>query len=156
MTSLVTRHPLRLLAGDFDSLRRAMDHVFDVPTARARRRLSLAGSDAGPLPVDISEHDGDIIVRAAVPGFARDDIDVQLHDGELSITARRGEESDDQDNHDEQRYYRREIRHGAVSRRLTLPRAVHDAEVEAALTDGVLTVTISVPEQARRRRIEIR
>ena len=93
MTNLVHRPPRQLIAGDFDSLRRAMhrilDGTLDSRAARAPRRFALDVSDASVLPLDISEHDGDIVVRAAVPGFTRDDIDVQLHDGVLSITARK-------------------------------------------------------------------
>ncbi len=165
MTNLVPRHPFRLITGDFDSLRRTIDRILDGPIERPPRRLTLDRASSGLLTLDISERDGEIIVRAAVPGFARDDIDVQLHDGVLSITARRSEQNDEQTDQraddqehrqDHERYYRREIPHGAVNRRIALPRTVHDAEVDAALADGVLTVTISVTEQPKPRQIEIR
>jgi len=104
MTNLVPRRPLRPIADDFNSLRRTMDRVlngaFDVHAARAPRPLALGGSpygsDIATLPLDISEQDGDIVVRAVVLGFARDDIDVQVDGGVLSITARRSEEGDDE------------------------------------------------------------
>jgi HSP20 family protein len=87
-----------------------------------------------------------------VPGFSKDEIDVQVHQGVLSIHARKAEEHAETG----ERFYRRERRYGAMSRRIALPGIVHDAPVDAQLLDGVLTLTIPVPEQARPKQIEIR
>jgi len=108
--------------------------------------------DEGGLPVDISERDNALIVRASLPGVKKDDIDVQVNQGVLSITARRSEESETRN----ERYYRRERHMGAVSRRIALPGIVQDADVDAELKDGILTLTLPVPEQHRPKRIEIR
>ena len=70
----------------------------------------------------------------------------------LSINAKHVEESETTDEH----YYRRERRGGSVSRRIALPGVVRDAEVNAELADGVLTLTIPLPEKALPKQIEIR
>lgn len=92
------------------------------------------------------------MVRASLPGFKKEDIDIQVNDGVLAIKAEHSEEREVKD----ERYYRRERRFGAVSRRIALPGIVHDAPVSAELTDGVLTLAIDVPEQARPKQIEIK
>ena len=87
-----------------------------------------------------------------MPGLSREDIDVQVHEGVLAITAKHDEEHEDKG----ERYYHRERHWGAVSRRIALPGVVRDAQVDAELKDGVLTLTIPTPEQARPKQIEIK
>ena len=137
------------LRREFGSLRRAMDRFFDDSffTARGSQDTSYA-----TLPVDISERDGDLVVRASLPGFGRDEIDVRVNDGVLSISASHGDDGEQTD----ERFYRRERRSGTLSRRITLPRKVRDAEVAAELVDGVLTLIIPTPEEAKPTQIEIK
>ncbi|MGE0135732.1 MAG: Hsp20/alpha crystallin family protein, partial [Dehalococcoidia bacterium] len=68
-----------------------------------------------------------------------------------SIKAEHSEETETRN----EKYYRRERRFGSVSRRIALPGIVHDAPVSAQLKDGVLTLSIEVPEKARPKQIEI-
>ena len=129
-------------------MRQLMDRLFD------DFRMPTAGRtwDEGMLDVDISEKDHQLVVRASVPGFKKEDIDVQVHQGVLSINARHTEDTEDKD----ETFYRRERRYGALHRRIALPGIVHDAPVDAELKDGVLSLKIQVPEQARPKQIEIK
>ena len=108
--------------------------------------------EEGTLPVDISEVDGKLGVRASLPGFNKEDIDVQVHEGILSIKAEHSEETETGD----ERFYRRERRFGSLSRRIALPGVVHDSKVDAELKDGVLTLTLALPEKPKPKQIEIR
>jgi HSP20 family protein len=108
--------------------------------------------DDGLLPVDISQNDHEVIVRASVPGFKKDEVDIQLSDGVLSIKAERRSESESSD----ERYYRKERSYGAMSRRVALPGIVGSAEALAELEDGVLTVKVPVPEGSKPKRVEIK
>ena len=108
--------------------------------------------DEGLLPVDISRNDQEVIVRASLPGFKKEDVEVQLNDGVLSIKAERTSESETTD----ERYYRKERRYGAVSRRVALPGIVGSAEAAAELQNGVLTVCVPVTEAAKPKRVEIK
>jgi HSP20 family protein len=132
----------------FPSMRQLMDRFFDEPFFRAPTR----GADDGTLDVDISEKDHQLIVRASVPGFKKEDIEVQVHQGVLSINAKHNEETEEKG----ETFYRKERRYGSVSRRIALPGIVQDAPVDAELKDGVLTLRIQVPEQARPKQIEIK
>lgn len=142
---------------EFTGIRHAMDRFFDdSPLAlrsfvAPRRRLTNAEAIA-TLPIDISEVDSDTIVRASVPGFSAEEIDVTVEDGVLTISAKHDEPSEKSDEH----YYRRERRTGSVSRRIALPRNTPDVEVAAELADGVLTLTVPTPGKQKPKQIEIK
>ncbi len=79
---------------------------------------------------------------------------MQVHDGILSIKAQRSAEHEEGEPGG--KYYRRERSWGSVSRRVALPGIVKDAEVGAELKNGVLTLTIPLPEAPQPKQIEIR
>lgn len=91
-------------------------------------------------------------MRADLPGFAKDEVDVQIHDGVLSINARQDEDHEEQGD----RWYRRERSWGSLNRRVALPGVIKDAPVEATLKDGVLTLNIPLPREAGPKQIEIK
>jgi HSP20 family protein len=142
MADIVRRDP-------FMGMRQMMDRLFDDSFFRQNGGLGL---DEGTLPVDISEANGELKVRASLPGFKAEDVDVQVHEGVLSIKAEHSEEHETKD----ERYYRRERTFGSVSRRIALPGIVHDADVKAELKDGVLNLTLPLPEKAKPKQIEIK
>ncbi len=148
MADIVRRDPFDLI-GDFAGMRRAMDRLFDDRFFRSP--VFAPASDEGTLAVDVLEHDGKVVVRASLPGFQKEDIDVQLHEGVLSIKAERTEETEEQGD----RWYRRERQTGSVSRRIALPGVVTEADVTAELKDGVLTVSVPTPEKPGPKQIEI-
>lgn len=147
MADIVRRDPFDVFTNG--GLRQMMDRLFD--DSFMRTPMS-AGWDEGTLAVDISEKDHELVVRASVPGFKKEDIDVQVHEGVLSINAKHNEEREEQG----ETYYRRERRSGSVSRRIALPGVVHDAPVDAELKDGVLSLRIKLPEASRPKQIEIK
>ncbi len=105
----------------------------------------------GNLALDISEHENQVIVRASLPGFKKDEVDVQVHDGVLTIKAERCEEEETTN----EKFYRRERRYGSFQRSITLPGIGADADASAELVDGVLTVRIPQAANARPRKIAI-
>ncbi len=122
--------------------------------------LTINGTtlDEGALELDIAETDEAIVVHASVPGFKREDIAIDIHDGVLSITATLTEETDESDSEGESgtlRYHRRERRTGSVSRRVALPVAVNEEAAKATLVDGVLELTLPKDSGAGPRRIAI-
>jgi len=132
---------------DFPSFSRAFDRFFDDNWLRRPGDLFDGG-----LAVDMSEEGGKLVVRASVPGFKKEEIDVQLNQGVLSIKAHHAEEKETRD----EKYYLKERTEGSLSRRVALPGIVQDTQVEAELKDGVLTVRVAIPEQAQPRPIEIK
>lgn len=106
---------------------------------------------AHPLPVDISETDTHLIVRANVPGFNREQIDAEIEDDVLTIKAERREEKQESD----ERFFRRELRSGTMVRRVQLPISVADDGIAAELKDGVLTLKLTKPAEQTPRKIKI-
>jgi len=97
------------------------------------------GVTAGTVPTDIVDDGDAFVVRADLPGFDSEDIDVQLVEHRkltLSATRDGGTETTDS------RFVQRERHHQSASRTVRLPEAVVESDTEATYEDGVLTVTL--------------
>ncbi len=134
------------------ALRNAVERFFDEPFFRGFPAVAASGPAEAPLAVDISERDDALFVEASLPGYKKDEVDVQVHEGVLTIKAERKQESEEQSD----KFYRRERSWGSVSRRIALPAEVHDAAVDAELKNGVLTLRLPLPEQRGPKSIEVR
>jgi len=97
-----------------------------------------SGTSVYQLPVDVSETDGGYQVRATLPGFKPEQVEVTVTDGVLSIEAKRSEEKTEEKG----RYLRREVFSGNYRRQLTLPREVKAEDIKADFENGVLTVKV--------------
>ena len=142
MTHLVRWEPF----GDFGSLRRAMDRVFeDFSPARARAEADLT------FPIDLSETEDAVTVKAVIPGVKGEDVDISVSENVLTIKGEsRSEETTEKEN-----FYRREIRYGAFSRSIPLPTRVSYEKAGADFADGILTVTLPKAEDVRPKSIKI-
>ncbi|KAJ7270616.1 HSP20-like chaperone [Mycena haematopus] len=81
-----------------------------------------------------------------LPGVKKEDVQIDVHDGRLSVSA----ESKLSEDYEKDGYAIRERRFGKFARTLQLPQGVKETEVKAAMDNGVLTITFpkSTPEQA--------
>jgi HSP20 family protein len=111
----------------------------------------VARTTEGVLPLDILEDERNVIVRASLPGYSPEQVDVEVHNGILTIQAQREEENEEQG----PRYLRRERRWGSLSRSVALPTLVDDDACEADLTNGVLTLRIPKSQEALPRKVKI-
>jgi HSP20 family protein len=109
-----------------------------------------AGDDQPWVPaVDLEETDDAWIFEAEVPGVRREDVNVEVRDSELVISGEIKER-------ERTGILRRRTRRvGRFEYRVTLPDRVDPEGVDANLADGVLTVRVPKPEQARARRVEV-
>ncbi len=107
---------------------------------------ATVGTQNNPLfPVDLYEDQANVFVRAELPGVSRDDIQVEMVEGDLSISAvRKTPAAGDQP---EQSF--------SFSRSLSIPTDVASDQVSAAYENGVLTVTLPKREQAKAKKIAI-
>lgn len=105
----------------------------------------------GMLGVDVYETDEKLIVKARTAGVNKEDLDVSISDGILTIsgTLSSGDETDATNWHIQECYW------GEFSRTLALPVAVKEDEVEAVLKDGVLTISFSKIKQEQAKKITI-
>ncbi|KAH9480819.1 Heat shock protein 16 [Psilocybe cubensis] len=98
--------------------------------------------------MDLHEDKDKNLVTASFefPGVTKEDIQIEVHNGKLTVSAETKQSSE----HDENGYAVRERRFGKYSRTLQLPQGVKDEEITASVSNGVLTVTFpkSAPELA--------
>ena len=108
--------------------------------------------DAWVPPVDIYQNgDAEIVLKAELPDMVRDDIDVTVDKGTLTIKGEKkfaGEPKEEQ-------FHRIERRYGAFSRSFSLPQTVDATKVSAEYKNGVLTVRLPVREEAKPRSIKV-
>jgi HSP20 family protein len=105
----------------------------------------------GQLAVDVYETDDKVVVKARTAGVNKDELDVSISDGILTVsgTLSSGDEADATNWHIQECYW------GEFSRTLALPVAVKEDEVEAVLKDGVLTITFSKVKQEQAKKIQV-
>ncbi|MCK6438568.1 MAG: Hsp20/alpha crystallin family protein, partial [Planctomycetes bacterium] len=76
----------------------------------------------GTLPLDVRvDTDGQVLVEASLPGFKKEEIEVELVGGQLTITAQR--KKDEEERRNGNKFYRKERYFGSVSRTIALPGA---------------------------------
>ena len=148
MTMLATRtrnvlDPFQELSRVENRLRRLFAEPFDLP---------LLVEPVGWAPaVDVAEQNGNLLVTAELPGMTKDDVEVDLSNGVLTISGSKKEETErkEQEMHIVERSY------GAFRRSFTLPCAVDEATVKADFKDGVLRVTLPKMAEPEGKKIEI-
>lgn len=103
------------------------------------------GHDREWMPaVDVMRDDGQLVVRAEVPGIKPDEIEIKAEGGMLTISGKHEETKEEK----EKDFVRRERRYGAFSRSMPLPEGVDPKDITATTHDGVLELTIPLPEEA--------
>jgi HSP20 family protein len=103
-------------------------------------------------PVDILERQDHLVIRAEVPGIRKEDMDVRIENGVLTLHGERKEEKDvkDQSAHLMERVY------GSFTRSFSLPTTVDATKVTATYKDGVLEVMVPKVETAKPKSVEIK
>jgi HSP20 family protein len=103
-------------------------------------------------PVDIYQNgDHEVVLKAELPDMSREDIEITVDNGTLTI---RGEKKLSNDVKDDQ-YHRIERRYGTFSRSFSLPLTVDPSKVGADYKNGVLTVRLPLREEAKPRQVKI-
>ena len=105
------------------------------PTIRTGQLLGVG--DWHPR-VDISENDGQYLVKADIPGVAKEDIKITVDNDVLTIQGERKQEQEEENKH----FHRVERFYGSFIRSFTLPDDADAAALKAAAQEGQLTVTI--------------
>jgi HSP20 family protein len=102
-------------------------------------------------PVDIQETDTVYTFRVEVPGFKSEDLDVELHDGVLSIRGTRNAETREE----ESGFVRVERRRGSFSRQFRVPTSTSAQNLSARLADGLLTIDVPKSAEPQARKVSI-
>jgi len=133
----------------FESMHRELDNLL---SSRAWNDGGTAGELVGNYPVDIREDADHIYIEAEMPGFKKDEVDVTLENGVLSITGQRKlqQKKNGGTEHLTERRFTR------VQRSFTLPTSVDESKVDCQLKEGVLCLTLNKREEVKPRRIEVK
>lgn len=130
------------------SVRDHINRLFDL----AYNGRSVEGFGDWSPALDASEDKDKYTVAVELPGLKKEDINVTVHDGVLTVSGERKSERDVKEGtvHRTERYY------GKFSRSVSLPTAVRADKVGATYKDGVLTVEIPKAEEAKPKNIEVK
>jgi HSP20 family protein len=135
--------------GGLSGLRDEIDRLFDVPLRELTRTSQLLSG--WNVALDVYEDADNVYVKAEVPGMKKEDINLSLHDGSLSISGERKSET----SHEGTETLRTERYYGRFQRTVTLPTPVAVDKVKAQYKDGILTVTLPKAEEAKPKHIDV-
>ncbi|PYJ05767.1 MAG: heat-shock protein Hsp20 [Verrucomicrobia bacterium] len=131
------------------NLREEIDRLFEAPLAEWARSSQLLSGWSPAL--DVYEDKDNFVVKAELPGMKREEIEVSLQDGGLSISGERKSE----EKYEEGEVYRAERFFGKFQRTVTLPTPVAADKVKAQYKDGILTITLPKTEEAKPKQIDV-
>ena len=135
--------------GRLTNLRDEIDRLFEAPLTELARTSQLLSGWTPAL--DVFEDKDNVYVRAEVPGMRKEEIEVSLHNGSLSISGERKSEEKFKD----AEVYRGERFFGRFQRTVTLPTPVAADKVKAQYKDGLLTITLPKTEEAKPKHIDV-
>jgi len=146
MTLVRWSDPLR----EFAQLQDRINRVFTDAYGRSDEGLMTSGTWAPP--VDIYQNgDHEVVLKAELPDMTREDIDITVDNGTLTIKGEKKLANDVKEEH----FHRIERRYGTFSRSFSLPQTVDTGKVAAEYRNGVLTVRLPLREEAKPRQIKV-
>ena len=131
--------------GQVTDLTDELNRLFGTPLSRTN------GFSSWTPAFDIYEEKDNFVVKAELPGMKKEDINVSLHENDLTISGERKSETKTEGTE----VYRAERYFGKFERVVTLPAAVAANQVKAEYKDGILTVTLPKSEEAKPRQIAV-
>jgi HSP20 family protein len=128
---------------ELGELRTRFDRLFDEWLDGRERAWTPA--------IDVVREDGHLVVRADLPGIKPEEVKIEVEDDILAISGEHRETKEEKDKN----YVRRERRYGSFSRSMTLPKGVTAKDIKAETHDGVVEVTIPLPEEPKKEAVRI-
>ena len=114
---------------------------------------AVATNDASFSPnINISETDNKLSIDVDIPGMNKEDINVNLENGTLTISGERKNRNEEEG----RTFHRVETRYGSFERSFQLPDNVDEESVEAGYENGILTIDIDKKEEKVRKQINIK
>lgn len=144
MSNLIRWEPAR----EMMTLREAMDRLFDDAFTRP---LSLRDGWSAPA-IDMYQTDDEIVVKAALPGFKPDEVQINITGEVLTLKG----EVKQQEEKKERAWHMREQRWGTFERSVVLPTDVVSDKAKAEFENGILTITLPKAEEVKPKVINIK
>jgi len=134
----------------WSNLRDELNSFFEMPFWSSLGRASQLFTGWSPA-LDLYESGDNLIAVIELPGMRKEDIDISLHDGTLTISGERRRESTGGE-----KAQRTERYVGTFRRSIALPTRVDAGKVSASYQDGILEVALPKAEEAKPKQIKVR
>lgn len=136
--------------GGLNGIHQRMNELFEEAFGYSRPYRTAANAPWWPA-VDILESKDGYLIRAELPGMKREDFNLEVKEGTLTLTGeRRFEEAANG-----VEYHRVERVSGKFSRSFSLPQTVNSSEIKATYRDGILEIHVPKAEEAKPKQIAI-
>jgi HSP20 family protein len=112
----------------------------------------MADAEEGQLAVDVYQTKDNVVIKAPIAGVTADNLDIEVADEVVTIRGERVEQKEV----DREHYYVQECYWGSFSRSVILPTSTVAEKANAALKDGVLTITIPKVAQDKVKKIKVK
>ena len=145
MSNLTRWEPVR----EMMTLREAMDRLFDDAFTRP---INLRDGGWSSPAVDMYQTDNDVVVKAALPGFKADEVQINITGDVLTLRGERKQEEEKKDI----AWHIREHRWSSFERSIVLPTAVKTDKANADFENGVLTITLPKAEEVKPKIISVK
>jgi HSP20 family protein len=134
------------------TLRDAMDRLFDDAFTRPFSLIREGGSTWSSPAIDMYQTDNEVVVKAALPGFKADEVQINVTGDILTL---RGEVKHEEEKKDKS-WHIREHRWGSFERSVRLPTGVISDKAQADFQNGILTITLPKLEEVRPKTITVK
>ncbi len=131
------------------NLRDEMSDILELPFWSNFGRQAQLFNGWSPA-LDLYQNNDNVVAVVELPGMRKEDIEISLHDGTLTISGERESTTTNGENAE-----RTERFSGKFRRSITLPTRVDAGKVSATYKDGILTVTLPKAEEAKPKQIKV-
>ena len=145
--TLVRWDPFR----ELEDMSERLNRVFSRPSLRNSGKENLTVADWMPT-VDISETEGEYLIKAELPEVRKEDVKVTVENGVLTLQGERRQEKEEKG----KRFHRVERSYGSFVRSFTLPESVDESSVKAEYKDGVLNLHLPKSEKVKPKAIAVK
>ena len=151
-TALAPRDPFALLR----QMTSDLDRMFESsnwPTFRWSDFPNRSATEAATWfpEIDVFEKDNRLVTKIDLPGMKKEDVKVEVTDGQLAISGERRTEAEEK----KENFYRCEREHGSFYRAVPLPDGVKLEDVKATFSDGVLEVSMPLPAKLEAKAVKV-
>jgi HSP20 family protein len=136
---------------ELEDMSERLNRVFSRPSLRNSGKENLTVADWVPT-VDISESDGEYLIKAELPEVKKEDVKVTVENGVLTLQGERRQEKEEKS----KRFHRVERSYGSFVRSFSLPESVDESSVKADYKDGVLNLHLPKSEKVKPKAIDVK
>lgn len=131
---------------EFNEIQKRLSSLFLHGNGKGELTNLTGGADWAPA-VDVSEDDDEYTITADLPDVKKDDVDVRVEEGLLTISGERSHEAEKKDK--KKKFHRIERSFGKYVRSFRIPDDVDSGKVDAGFKNGVLTVHLPKSEEKK-------